>query len=348
MRITHCIYNFDSGGGAENLLIDILNKMCLLNDLQLIVVNNIYDTEMLGRIDKRVKIITLNRIPGSRTLLPIIKLNLELIKFKPQIVHCHNYTIPSLIFPLPNLKLFYTIHDLNIPMKYSSRMKCMFAISDAVKEDAERRTKHKIITIPNGIKVEDVVEKRVFNYEYPFPFKIVNVARLQHEKKGQDILINAVAKLKEEGLIVNVDFIGNGPSYDYLQEMVNINNLNNQIRFLGLKDRNYVHKHLCEYDLMCHPARYEGFGLTVAEGMAANLPLLVSNDGGPFELIERGHLGAKFKMGDFKDCAAAIKDIMFNYSKYVSLVSDARTKVLKTYSLDAMVCKYIEEYKHAQ
>ena len=46
MRIVHCIYNLDSGGGAENLLIDILNKMCETNKIELIIINTLYDKEM--------------------------------------------------------------------------------------------------------------------------------------------------------------------------------------------------------------------------------------------------------------------------------------------------------------
>lgn len=344
MRITHCIYNLDSGGGAENLLVDMINIMCITHECQLIIVNNIYDQEMLNRIDKKVKVVKLNRIPGSKSITPLIRLNVELIKFRTEVVHCHNYSIPAYILPMPGCKLFYTIHDLNIPMKYAGRMSCMFAISEAVKDDATKRTKSKIVVIPNGINTRNIIEKNKFEYTTPLTLNIVNVARLEHDKKGQDILINAVALLKKENIIVNVDFIGEGSSFHFLSNLIKSKGLEKQVRLLGFKDREYVYQHLCDYDLMCHPSRYEGFGLTVAEGMAANLPLLVSNDGGPFELIGKGDLGASFKMDDVADCARSIKEMMHNYLKYVSLLPAAKDKVLREYSINSMVEKYLKEY----
>lgn len=346
MRIAHCIYNLDSGGGAENLIIDIVNKMALYNDVELIIINAVYDDEMLSKISNRVKVITLNRKPGSRSIIPIVRLNYELLRFRAQVVHCHNYSIPAYILPWAGRELFYTIHALNISMKYSGRAKCLFAITDAVKEDAQKRTSSKIITIPNGINLDMISIKKTYDFDGTRPLRVVNVGRLEHDKKGQDILINAVCRLKEMNVIVNVDFIGEGASRDYLQNMVAELGLDEQISFLGLKDRNYIYSHLKEYDLMCHPARYEGFGLTVAEGMAAGLPILVPDQGGPYELINKGNLGIVFENENVDDCARMLRKIIQDYQNYIRIVPESREKVEKEYSLDAMVSKYLYEYKN--
>jgi glycosyltransferase involved in cell wall biosynthesis len=299
---------------------------------------------MLNSINPRVKVVTLNRKPGSRSLLPLIRLNYEFFKFRSQIVHCHSYTIPAYILPFPGRELFETIHALNVPEEHSGRVSCLFAISDAVNADMSKRTNTKIITIPNGINTEKISIKTNFDYTNSRSFKIVNVARLEHEKKGQHILIEAIAKLKKEGYNIDVDFIGNGNSQLYLQQFIDDNNLSANVHLLGLKDRNYIYANLCNYDLMCHPSIYEGFGLTVAEGMAANLPILVSDEGGPHELIEYGKLGESFKNKNSDDCANKIKHIIENYSNYVPIAQQARNKVIQEYSLISTVNKYIVEY----
>ena len=50
-------------------------------------------------------------------------------------------------------------------------------------------------------------------------------------------------------------------------------NLNSYISFLGSKDTHYIEQHLKDYDLLVQPSRIEGFGLTVAEAMAAKVPV---------------------------------------------------------------------------
>ncbi len=81
-------------------------------------------------------------------------------------------------------------------------------------------------------------------------------------KKGQDILINAISILKKRNIKnIEVSFIGTGNDIHILKQMADNLGVSEQIHFLGLKDRQYIYSHLKEYDLMCHPARYEGFGL---------------------------------------------------------------------------------------
>ena len=64
------------------------------------------------------------------------------------------------------------------------------------------------------------------------------------------------------------------------------------------------------YDLLVQPSRYEGFGLTVVEGMAAGVPVLVSDIEGPMEVIDKGRHGFAFRSEDFHDCGDRMMEIM--------------------------------------
>ena len=77
--------------------------------------------------------------------------------------------------------------------------------------------------------------------------------------------------------------------------MVQNLHLENEVVFEGLKDQSWVYQNLCNYDLFIQPSRYEGFGLTVAEAIAAKVPVLVSNIEGPLEIIDGGRLGMSFE-----------------------------------------------------
>ena len=56
----------------------------------------------------------------------------------------------------------------------------------------------------------------------------------------------------------------------------------------GFKSREYVYENLCQYDLYVQPSIFEGFGLTLAEAIAAEVPVITSDLEGPVEVIAGG------------------------------------------------------------
>ncbi|MCC8171363.1 MAG: glycosyltransferase [Parabacteroides sp.] len=158
-------------------------------------------------------------------------------------------------------------------------------------------------------------------------------------------MIKAVALLKEKGITdISVDFIGTGESEATLKRLVKTLGVEEQVRFLGLRSRRYIYSCLKEYDLMCHPARYEGFGLTVAEGMAARLPVLVSTGGGPYEIIAQGRLGYAFENGNPQDCADKIEAIYNDYPAILEGTDRAWKHIITHYSVKRMVNEYMHAY----
>lgn len=342
MKIVHCIWSFNTGG-AENMLIDIANEQAKTQEVYVVIVNDSYQKFLIDKFTSKVKLIFNNRKPNSRSLWPIIRLNWTLMKLRPDVVHIHNGILPKVIIPLVSRGLFLTVHALRIPLKDVRRGMKLIAISEAVKEDVLSRGSYDIVTIPNGIDI-DAIEKRE-QHGLNGKMKIIQVGRLDAPKKGQDILIDAVSILNKRGInSIEVTFIGEGASEKVLKNQAEEKSIADRVLFLGLRDRAYVYSHLKDYDIMCHPSRYEGFGLTVAEGMAAMLPVLVSDDGGPYEIIEHGKYGMTFKMESAEDCANRIEYIYNHYQEALGLVTEAYENIRKNYSIERMVKEYLEYY----
>lgn len=326
-------------GGAESLLIDIINEQIKSNEVSLFIINDIYDQNITNRIDPKVDIVKIHRKPKSKNPFPILKLNWLLIIKNFDVVHCHNSSMPKLLIGrFYKSKIIYTVHDVNLKISGSNRIKRAIAISKAVEEDVSSRYSFPISIVYNGIRYKDIKKKNKWNHFDEF--KIVNVARLVHETKGQDLLIRAVAILKQKGINVSVDFIGDGESLKFLKNLSEELGVSGNINFLGNKDRNFIYHNLCKYNLLCHPARYEGFGLTVVEGMAAKLPVLVSDDGGPFEIIGFGKFGYYFKNNDATDCAKMIEYIINNPDDVKEKVEPAYLEVKDKYSIESLCKRY--------
>lgn len=345
MKICHLIFSFNTGG-AETMLIDIVNEQVKTEQVYLGIINDSVDQRILSQIDSCVHIYRFNRTPGSRNPIPLIKLNFWLLSQHFDVIHTHNLGILPLLFPRVSRVRFATVHALHVPLVHARRADCLFAISEAVRDDVlERLPSANVKVILNGIKVDTIQQRQVQHYTGDSLFRIVQVARLDAMTKGQDILIKAVAILKKVGINnIQVDFIGEGDSRTELEKLAVENSVVENVRFLGLRDRAYIYSHLKDYDLMCHPARYEGFGLVIAEAMAARVPVLVSDDGGPYELIHQGKYGFSFRMESAEDCAEKIKTIMLDYATAMDKVGIAYQYVIQQFSIEHMVQELLNAY----
>ncbi len=65
MDIVHLTFSLETGG-AENLLIDIVNEQSKTDRVSVFVINNRIDLSMIERINSNVKIYPLNREPGNK------------------------------------------------------------------------------------------------------------------------------------------------------------------------------------------------------------------------------------------------------------------------------------------
>lgn len=346
MKIVHLIFSFMTGG-AEAMLIDIMNdQVCLGHDVSLVVINDCYDDKNLSMLNSQIHRVMLMRNPSSHNIWPAVRLNLLLWKMHPDAIHLHHNSISKMLLcPRPG---YLTVHDLDISLSTAcSKLKELFAISEAVRKDVQKRYPGKFLvkTIPNGIRIDDILRKSTYQLREG-RMRVVQVARLDYEKKGQDLIIGALSLLRERNLkSIEVDFIGAGELQHDLEKISKDKGVEDVVHFLGLHDRNEIYEELKNYDLMCHPSRYEGFGLTVAEGIAAGLPVLVPDSDGPFEIIQYGRFGYSFKKDDVLSLANALQDIYEHYEERAQcVVKAAYDHVKDNYNLRLMVEHYIEEY----
>lgn len=344
MKIVHINFSLETGG-VETMLVDILNEQCSQAHLHLILINEQFDAGLLTRIDKRVKVWRIGRPKGSRNPLYFLRLNALLHRLQPTVVHCHNHKIARFLWRRTGRR-YLTVHDVQVPVTYFNRYDKLFAISNIVQQDVWNRSGQSAQRIYNGVRTEAIVPKR--SYVAGTPFRIVQISRLQHEKKGQHILLKALRELVHYDQLTNlhVEFVGEGESKAYLQELTEGWQLTDYVTFAGLKTRAELYNNLQRYHLLVQPSLYEGFGLTVAEAMAAGVPVLVSDIDGPMELIDHERYGYSFQAGDAHQLAGRIRDIMHYYESPAvqTIAHDARQHARTTFDVRQTAGRYLANY----
>lgn len=340
MRIAHVIWGLELGG-IETMLVNIANEQAETESVSIIVINDNINKDLENKLSSKVKLIKLNR---HKNIFPLIKLNLLLLREKYDIVHVQSKELGLiLLMSVIRSKFVFTIHDTGVNVKYIKQpYKLRIAISKCVQLDVSRRTNIDSFVIPNGIKIDEFGGSKVTKNEDGSIFRMVQLSRYTLPKKGQHILIRALGLLEKEGIRnFSCTFIGHGDP-DPLKKLANKYNVTTAV-FLGKRDQTYIREHLRNYDLLIQPSLFEGFGLTVVEGMASKLPVLVSNIEGPMEIINNGEFGYYFDVGDPYDCAKKIKEIMFNDN--CKLVERAYRHICENYNVRVTAQKYIDAYK---
>jgi len=103
---------------------------------------------------------------------------------------------------------------------------------------------------------------------------VIYVGRLV-EFKHIDILVKSVERLKNQGIKILCNIVGDGPELSNLQTLVNQLQLKNEVKFIGFQeDSNDIYKLLKSSKILVLPSTREGFGMVVVEAHACGLPVI--------------------------------------------------------------------------
>ena len=362
MKVAHVFWGLGFGG-IETMLVNIANAQVDYGaEVHIILINELYETSLLDRLNSKVHVHMLNRKLNSKGLGFIWRFNKVLKCIKPDKIHLHGPEFYGLIFSRKySHEASLTLHDLpvtrvrHVPFlraliskltfgfkygeEFVTRIPKVFAISDSVRDAFYEKYGITSQVVFNGILTSNFIQKA--SSEFSTPLHVVQISRLDYEKKGQDLLIKAAAIVKGK---IDITFIGDGGGMNYLRNLTTDLKMNGYVHFLGKQSQEYIANNLRNYDLFIQPSRREGFGLTVAEAMAAKVPVLVSSGQGPAEVTEKDKYGWVFKNGDAHDLA---KQIMYVYEHYEDANRKAQLAcehVKQHYDVNVTAKRYLELY----
>ena len=168
--------------------------------------------------------------------------------------------------------------------------------------------------------------------------------RIEHEK-GIDILLKSFANALQKFPDLKLHLIGEGNYMDLSKKLCKELDVNNNVTFFGWKEKHEIQKIMSNCDLCVLPSRIESFGLTIAEAMAAGIPVISTKAGAIPEIMKDGETGVLVPSEDIEAFRKAIIYALENRDKMQNRAKAAQEKAKKDFSWDSAAKKHIEIYK---
>lgn len=163
---------------------------------------------------------------------------------------------------------------------------------------------------------------------------LLYIGRISKDK-NIDFLINVYKKIIETRPDVKLLIVGDGPYRAALQE--SLKKLD-RVVFTGRLDRNTLPPIYSSADLLVYPSNTDTFGMTVLEAQSCGLPALVTDIGGPREIVINNRSGfviSSNKVSDWVNKINEIFDMIEKYpDRYLEMRNDTHQRIATAYNWD--------------
>jgi len=281
----------------------------------------------------------------------------ELEKFvrrkRIDVVHAHmarDYSLASYAARRSQTKFIVTRHvlfKLNRLHRHTlSRATCVIAVSEAVARELRASrivSNDKIAVIYNGIDVDRIQKTCAAFHREPFLRSVGmpvlgdlvgSIGELRALKRHDDFIRAAALILKE---FPETQFVlaGVGEVREQLEKLVANLGLADRFHFLGWLDD--ADKLLCAMDVFVSASETESFGLAIVEAMAAGTAVVATATEGAQEIIEDQKTGLLVPIGDVKQIARSVVDLLSDPEKRRAIATQSVQSAVTRFSLKRMV-----------
>lgn len=164
------------------------------------------------------------------------------------------------------------------------------------------------------------------------PFRLLTVARL-HLNKGHRFALQAVRRLKSDGVDVRYTIVGDGPAQESIANEVKSLALSDVVDLVGTKSEADVLRLLQSSDalLLTSVGMGEAAPVAVMEAMACALPVICSIIGGTRDMINHGHDGFLVPQGDVDAITNCIRQLIDDPAFTLRVGNAGRARALQSF-----------------
>src|SRR2546426_3397625 len=151
--------------------------------------------------------------------------------------------------------------------------------------------------------------------------RLLYVGRVSREK-DLDLLGEAYRRLRDEGLSIQLCVVGHGPYSREFSESLP------EALFTGYLTGKELAAAYASADIFVFPSTTDTFGNVIIEAQASGVPVIVSDSGGPKELVENNRNGLITKSHDVEDLTRAIRELVADPERRKKMGDLARESVI--------------------
>lgn len=167
----------------------------------------------------------------------------------------------------------------------------------------------KLTVVRCGLRFTDQLDSDVDDHTaVGGPVRLLCVGRLVPDK-GQRVLLEALAKLREEGQRIETTLVGDGPDREALEQASKRLGLEQSTVFAGALSHDRVQELYLRSDIFCLPSFAEGLPVVLMEAMSHGLPVVTTRIAGISELVQNAVSGAIVAPGRSDALAGAISEL---------------------------------------
>jgi glycosyltransferase involved in cell wall biosynthesis len=139
--------------------------------------------------------------------------------------------------------------------------------------------------------------------------RLVSVGRLS-EQKGQLLLVEAAAHLRDRGVDFELVIVGDGPLRGQIERLIERLDLHRQVRITGFLRNSAVRQELVAARAMVLPSLAEGLPVVIMEALALGRPVISTYIAGIPELVEPGTSGWLVPAGAIEPLVEAMAEAL--------------------------------------
>lgn len=214
----------------------------------------------------------------------------------------------------------------------------------------EQEQRQKIHLVYNSLTLKENMESSV--YMKP-PYKLLAVGRFCG-KKGFDILLRALHKLKQEGFLFHLTLVGDGFLFYKLKYLCKKLQLQDVVSMPGFVPNNKLIKYIGEHDVMITPSVIhksgdrDGIPNVIMEALSSRLPVIATDISGIGEVVINNETGLLIAQRDVDALVQAIKTMCADRENALHLAEKGRELVKKMFDSEvntqALYDLYIKDY----